>query len=288
MVINRQPIGILTRSSQTDGKYSFNTTTGVLAAEGLKLGTAMTLYTRAYGVGSFGKEFLANKNLLKLYFVPAFLYCIYNNLTYINLANYDPTSYFLLLQFRVVVTGVVFLWIFEKKLSKRQWGSLIILTLGCILKEYGTRIRDNNDNAVQTHSGNFYIHTGLILVQVFCSCFAGVYNEKLLKQEGQQVPLMMQNTFMYLDSMIANIIFLIFKGEFFEALSFTNLSALMSGIVIAVIVNNAAIGLITSLFLKKLNSVVKVYASSIELMLTAYLSWIIFGIPVDIYTFISL
>jgi len=26
----------------------------------------------------------------------------------VNLANYDPTTYYLLLQFRVVVTGIIF------------------------------------------------------------------------------------------------------------------------------------------------------------------------------------
>lgn len=45
---------------------------------------------------------------LLYYFVPAGLYCLYNNLQFENLANYDPTTYYLLLQFRVVVTGVVF------------------------------------------------------------------------------------------------------------------------------------------------------------------------------------
>jgi len=41
------------------------------------------------------------------YFAPAFLYALYNILTYYNLELFDPTTYFLLLQFRVVVTGVV-------------------------------------------------------------------------------------------------------------------------------------------------------------------------------------
>lgn len=46
--------------------------------------------------------------VLLYYFVPAALYCLYNNLQFVNLATYDPTTYYLLLQFRVVVTGVVF------------------------------------------------------------------------------------------------------------------------------------------------------------------------------------
>jgi hypothetical protein len=45
---------------------------------------------------------------MMLYFVPAFMYCLYNNLAFVNLSAFDPTTYYLLLQFRVVVTGVVF------------------------------------------------------------------------------------------------------------------------------------------------------------------------------------
>lgn len=46
--------------------------------------------------------------VMMLYFVPAFLYCLYNNLIFVNLSTFDPTSYYLLLQFRVVVTGILF------------------------------------------------------------------------------------------------------------------------------------------------------------------------------------
>eukprot|EP00123_Amoebidium_parasiticum_P010383 comp20069_c0_seq1/m.24690 comp20069_c0_seq1/g.24690 ORF comp20069_c0_seq1/g.24690 comp20069_c0_seq1/m.24690 type:complete len:330 (-) comp20069_c0_seq1:743-1732(-) len=279
--------GILTRSSQVNGKYEYNTTTGVMVAETIKLGTAISLYLKDHSVDEFVREFQANKRLMGLYFVPAFLYCIYNNLTFTNLANYDPTSYYLLLQFRVVVTGVVFQFLFNKQLSQKQWGSLVLLTMGCLLKEYGSRHKAT-EKGVEGDMWNFYFHTVLILVQVFCSCFAGVYNERLLKNEGHNVHLMMQNTFMYLDSIVSNLIFLTAKGEIGVVLSGSNLSAMMRFVVIAVCVNNAAIGIITSLFLKKLNSVVKVYASAVELLLTAYLSWFLFNIPVDFYTFVSL
>lgn len=46
--------------------------------------------------------------VLGLYMVPALLYCLYNNLAFVNLAAFDPTTYFMLLQLRVVVTGIVF------------------------------------------------------------------------------------------------------------------------------------------------------------------------------------
>lgn len=48
------------------------------------------------------------RQVLALYFVPAFLYCLYNNLAFVNLSTFDPTTYYLLLQLRVVITGVLF------------------------------------------------------------------------------------------------------------------------------------------------------------------------------------
>ena len=42
-----------------------------------------------------------------LYFVPAGLYTIYNNLGYYSLTYFDPTTYFVLMQFRTVITGIV-------------------------------------------------------------------------------------------------------------------------------------------------------------------------------------
>jgi drug/metabolite transporter (DMT)-like permease len=52
--------------------------------------------------------------------------------------------------------------------------------------------------------------------------------------------------------------------------------------------NNAAIGIVTSLFLKSLNSILKTFASALELLFTGILSWIIFNIPLDISTVIAI
>lgn len=43
-----------------------------------------------------------------LYLVPATLYCLYNNLSFLNLSSFDPTTYFVLLQLKVLVTGLLF------------------------------------------------------------------------------------------------------------------------------------------------------------------------------------
>lgn len=46
------------------------------------------------------------------------------------------------------------------------------------------------------------------------------------------------------------------------------------------IINNALIGITTSLFLKNLNSILKTFASALELVFTAVLSFLLFGVPI--------
>lgn len=287
--------GILVTASQTKSNtYSYNTVTVVLLTECIKLFAAFAIYLREKSVSEFVAEFTANKDTLLYYFVPAGLYCFYNNLQFENLANYDPTTYYLLLQFRVVVTGVVFQIVFQKHLSRIQWLSLLFLTFGCIIKEYGrvSAVEPDVKTAATEQTAGFStyfdLHLVLILVQVFCSCFAGVYNEYLLKGRGCDIHIMMQNVFMYIDSIVCNVLVLAFKGQLKGAFTSTSLSSIFQLNVIFIMLNNAAIGIVVSLFLRSLNSILKTFASALELMFTAVLCWIIFGIAIDIYTVVAI
>lgn len=150
----------------------------------------------------------------------------------------------------------------------------------------------------------FNFHLLLIMLQVFASCFAGVYNEYLLKDtSNNNAHIMIQNVFMYIDSIICNIILMFFSvyitfgkvnsdevqnNSLTEIFSYNTLIQLFEFKVFIIILNNAAIGIVTSLFLKSLNSILKAFASALELMFTAILSWIIFNIPLDVNTFIAI
>src|SRR5699024_11043202 len=99
-------------------------------------------------------------------------------------------TYFILLQLRNVMTGALYQVVFRKKLTKLQWFSLVILTVGCVVKELGRETANPTDNSTRSIVS---IHLLLILVQIFCSCFAGVYNEHLLKDVGSSVNILIQN-----------------------------------------------------------------------------------------------
>lgn len=93
---------------------------------------------------------------------------------------------------------------------------------------------------------------------------------------------------MYLDSIVCNFFVILFSGEVSSAFSSSSLESVFQPLVIAVMLNSSACGIITSMFLKNLNSILKTFASAIEIVFTAVLCWLIFGIAIDIYTFISI
>lgn len=285
---------LVTATKNKNNKFDYNPITVVLMTEALKLVAACAIYLKKFTVQQMFIDIAANKIILAKYFVPSFLYCLYNNLTFINLSSYDPTTYFLLLQFRVVVTGVVFQILFKKYLSKNQWISLVLLTVGCIIKQVGHS--SNSKASTEGFDISQYVNMSLILIliQVFSSCFAGVYNEFLLKEKNNTVDIMLQNAFMYTDSIICNVILLLVyvpdngSGGLVQAFSSDALSQVFKPSIILIMVNNAAIGIVTSLFLRSLNSILKSFASALELMFTGILAWIFFGIPLDMLTVFSI
>jgi integrin beta 8 len=290
--------GILVTASQNGQKgYSYNTVTAVLLTEIVKLFVSSGLFVHRKSLGVFVNEVSKNSKVFLLYFIPAFLYCLYNNLAYTNLATFDPTTYFLLLQFRVVVTGIVFQILFKKKLSTHQWISLLFLTLGCMVKEinfdaiFGSKASGDSPTSETSAKPSAFEFVGLFLIflQVVCSSSAGVYNEYLLKDTGAHVPVLVQNTCLYLDSIICNVVLLIIQGNLGSGLNMEAVKTILgTPIILAVILNNAAIGIVTSFFLAQLNSILKTFASALELMFTAVLCWMIFGIPIYLNTLLAI
>lgn len=216
--------------------------------------------------------------LLMLYLIPATLYCFCNNLVFANLLTFDPTTYYLLLQLRIVVTAILFQYIFKNRLSNTQWVSLLILMGGCMLKQLNIGATDAPFGK-NTHGFDLSVGTVLILVQIASSCIAGVYTEYLIKREGSDVDIFVQNIFMYVDSIVLNAAALLVRGD---SLNLVPLFA--DAHILVLVVNNATVGIITSLFLKSMNSILKTIANAIELLLTAILCYLLFGFPIHANT----
>lgn len=153
----------------------------------------------------------------------------------------------------------------------------------------GAAVKSSPSTPAKNMTGfDFSISAVFILAQTICSCLAGVYNEYLLKDKGAEVNIFVQNVFMYLDSIICNAMILLLRGELLDAFSAQNLGSIWRFSVIIIIVNNAAIGIVTSFFLKYMNSILKTFASALELLFTAVLCYFLFAIPIYMNTALAI
>lgn len=155
-------------------------------------------------------------------------------------------------------------------------------------QQASTNHNDEAINSKNTVGFDLSINAVFILIQTICSCLAGVYNEYLLKNNGQDINIYIQNVFMYLDSILCNALILLFQGNILSAFTIENLTEIFRPSVFIIMVNNCAIGIITSFFLKYMNSILKTFASALELIFTAVLCRILFSIPIFINTILSI
>uniref|UniRef100_A0A7S4FQ23 Uncharacterized protein n=1 Tax=Eutreptiella gymnastica TaxID=73025 RepID=A0A7S4FQ23_9EUGL len=252
-----------------------------------KLFMATGMYMRNDGtLKDMVEKLVEHRNLFLRYSLPAVSYVLYDNLTFVNLTLFDPVTYVILMQIRLVVTGVMWSALFSKKLSTHAWLALALITIGCMVKESGKFFDPNQKkdaHAAADSTTTWLAGLAMIALQVGAGVFASVFNETLLKKQPQ-ISVNLQNVFMYLHSIVANAVVLAFKGELTTALHAENLWPILSPYVFPIGLIMATIGIVTSWFLKYLDSIRKTIASALEIFVDALMTWVLFGIPVGFTT----
>ena len=120
----------------------------------------------------------SDKQVMVLYLVPAILYCVSNNVFFLSISYFNPTTYAMFLQIRLLLTGLIYqvrqkTWqnpsvswlftlliiyrkslriyknythypflmtfqiLFKNPLTGKQWISLLVLTMGCMVHAAG-------------------------------------------------------------------------------------------------------------------------------------------------------
>jgi len=222
------------------------------------------------------------------YAIPSLLYAIYNNLTFYNLNLFDPGTYQLFMQTRILFTGVLFSIVLRHALSVRKWCALFVLTLGVACKYY-------SPSTIELDG-----HVFVMLFQALLSSLAGVYNEYALKKE-MHLSIHQQNFFMYLYAIGLNVLFGILTDPA-AAVNFLSSVVLRRGsgnpgtdvagiattaappqqenfllMITIIIFCGAATGLCAAFILKFINGIVKTFASAVEVLLTAVMASLLLG-----------
>ena len=135
-------------------------------------------YYFSNSVSSLMSSVSSDKQVMVLYLVPAILYCVSNNVFFLSISYFNPTTYAMFLQIRLLLTGLIYqvrqktwqnpsvswfyllFWLFtgnpcafirithypflmtfqilfKNPLTGKQWISLLVLTMGCMVHAAG-------------------------------------------------------------------------------------------------------------------------------------------------------
>lgn len=198
--------------------------------------------------------------------VPSLLYTLQNNVLYFALSHLDAATFQVGYQLKILTTALFSVLLLHKKLSLKQWGSLLILTVGVSLAQLSS-----HHNA---HEGN-NTTAGFVAVLI-ASClsgFAGVYFELLLK--GGNSSIWVRNIQMGLSSIPLSVLSAYFssdrtavveKGFFFG----------YSWLVVAVILLQAIGGLVVAVVVRYADNILKGFAASFSILTSCLLSFFFF------------
>ncbi|KAF4681476.1 ER degradation-enhancing alpha-mannosidase-like protein 3 [Perkinsus olseni] len=244
--------------------------------EAAKLVLASALFCMEPGgtLAGLVAQLKGHPKLLLLNLVPAALYCIYNVLTYHGLRRFDPGTYFVLLQSRIVITAILYQLLGSaKKTSLLQWVGLIFIMLGSMLRESPALYALLFGGPSGGHSVVDYM---TVFLQAFLSSAAGIFSEKLLRNRGVNPHI--QNVFMYADSLLL-LVLSCFVAHHHQTQWDAFIQPLTRPWTAAAVINAAFTGILTGFVLRSLGSIIKSIAAAVELWATALASSILFGYP---------
>lgn len=209
--------------------------------------------------------------------VPSILYTVQNNLQYVAVSNLDAATFQVTYQLKILTTAMFSVLMLNKTLSPVKWWSLIILTLGVGLVQIPPDYFSGHKADEKPHQNTF---VGLVAVLTACvmSGFAGVYFEKILK--GSEVSVWMRNIQLGLFGAVIGMLGVVIKdGAEIQEKGFFYGYNYMTWLAIA---NQAFGGLLVAVVVKYADNILKGYATSISIILSAIASVYLFDFELSV------
>jgi drug/metabolite transporter (DMT)-like permease len=172
----------------------------------------------------------------------------------------EPGTYRVLINYRILFSGVLLQILFKKRLTRRQWAALLLLVLACIAEQSGSFSSDDGVFAIIMMS-----------IQGLCSSLGSIYFQWLLqKQDSEEMGIWLKNTYLYFWSIIVNLFaIVIFRPDL--------LSSEIFNVRVEIVIVAGLGGVFTSLLLRHLDVIVKEYANFAEMVAVAIAQRILFG-----------
>lgn len=213
------------------------------------------------------------------YAVPGLLYAVCNVLNYVVVSMVGSTNYQLLNNMKIVTTAIIYRLTLGREIKMIQWTAIMLLTLAMCVAALQSCPKSSTDGSKDPPLRM----TAGILSMIFVSCLsslAGVYNEKLIK--GSIANVWYQNVLLYVWTFSFCIGKNIISPEVSKDDGGHNDGGLFQGFTFVlwlVILMKAFYGQVVGLVFKYADNILKVYASSMSVIVSAILCYVFLGTP---------
>jgi len=211
------------------------------------------------------KRIYGDKSTLLKTSVPSTLYVLQNNLQYLATSHLPAEIYQVLIQMKLITTALLSSSVLKRRLDNAQWMSIVMLFVGVAI------VQVSLESCSTITNFNPVVGITAVLVSCVTSGFAGVYNEKLLKDNSSSLWArnVQLSTISFLLSVFPCVVdrINIFERGFFHG---------YNPLVLSVILLQALGGIIVSIVVKNTGSIVKGFATSGSIVLSCICSAFLF------------
>eukprot|EP00041_Stephanoeca_diplocostata_P005961 m.71811 g.71811 ORF g.71811 m.71811 type:complete len:365 (-) comp16097_c0_seq1:544-1638(-) len=292
---------VIQYTKNPDGSFDYDKISVVVVTELAKLFISTILFTKAVVYpGKDGPPTTKfNLDLFMRMSVPGLCYALSNVLTYSAVQLLGSTLFQLFNNMKIVLTAILFRMIIKRSLTVLQWGCMVLLALSmCIASDSGCPSIDNlptstkpsstgssydNTVAVDQEKKDGHLMYGFVIMVTISitASLAGVYNEFLLKNNKEHP--MMQNMMLY----TWTVIFCFWQySDTYQRISGedklnrnVDINDVFRGFTPAVWISiflHAIYGQIVSLTFLYCDNIVKVYANSVAVIVSAGMEYVMF------------
>ncbi|XVE77246.1 hypothetical protein DITRI_Ditri13aG0046700 [Diplodiscus trichospermus] len=276
--------GILTTLSQSNGRYKYDYATVPFLAEVFKLIVSSVFLWRECKK-SPPPKMTTDWKTVRLFPIPSIIYLIHNNVQFATLMYVDTSTYQIMGNLKIVTTGILFRLFLKKKLFNLQWMAIVLLAVGTTTSQVKGCGEASCDSLFSAPIQGYMLG----ILSACLSALAGVYTEFLMKKNNDS--LYWQNVQLYTFGAIFNMARLVlddFRGGFEKGPWWQRVFNGYSITTWLVVLNLGSTGLLVSWLMKYADNIVKVYSTSMAMLLTMVLSVFLFSFKPTLQLFLGI
>ncbi|XP_070544904.1 uncharacterized protein [Ptychodera flava] len=246
------------------GQYPISLSTIVVLIEMVKLTTCLVIFGYQGGLKTikFSWRFA----------VPSFIYGINNNLFLYALHFTPPPVWNVLIQSRVIMTALIYRFVFKRDVPPMRWLALLLLMFGISLSQ----VSGSSTAQVGTETSAYILLKAvfLSLISAGLSTAASIYTEYLFKNDRR--PFMEQQIQLYFYGVLMTSVWALYvtRGKPLEIQG--NLNMTITWLLVLTILLGGAGGLLVAAIIKNIDNIAKIYSATFAIFLTAILCSMLF------------